>query len=248
MPNSLVLQKDKGFYRIPLLDKFKARGFITTRFYNMVFADGSDISDRRQAYRAMGVKANRVICPDQVHGDHFCFVTGAHKGRGCFKRKTAVREMDAIVTNVRRLPVGVLTADCLPILILDRRGSALALIHAGWRGIQKRIVYKTVRAMVDYQSVETSCLLAVIGPSIRSCCYEVGKEFSSFFGGFLIYNGKSIYLDLQSAAIKQLVDSGIDSGSIYDSLICTCCHNKEFFSYRKEGISAGRGMFVVEML
>ncbi len=248
MPNLLVLKKDKGFYRIPLLEKFQVRGFITTRDYNMAFEDDFGVSSRRQAYEAMEVSGHEIVCPNQVHGDGIFFTVRAQRGCGGLNRITAIDATDAFVTDARRLPMGILTADCLPIFILDKNRKAMALIHAGWRGIEKLIISKTVYAMVSRLSVKPSELLVVVGPSIRPCCYEVGEEFLQHFDNFLIWRGKKIYFDLQEAAMDQLVASGIRKDAIYDSLICTSCHNNEFFSYRKEGSGAGRSMFLVEML
>lgn len=248
MANLLLLKRKAGFYQIPVLEKLGVRAVITTRAYNMAFEDDLFPCDRRRAYSAIEMSWSRLVCPSQAHGNHVVFITPAHKGRGSRSRKTAIADTDALITNSPHLPIGILTADCLPIFIFDRDRMAAALIHAGWRGIHKGIVFKTVELMVRRCGVEPSDLIVILGPSIRSCCYEVGGEFLSYFDHFSIQRGKKIYFDLQGAAISQLSGSGVREDCIYDSLICTSCHNSEFFSYRKEGTKSGRSMFAVEIL
>ncbi|MFH1691578.1 MAG: peptidoglycan editing factor PgeF [Candidatus Omnitrophota bacterium] len=247
MANILLLKKDTHCYRIPFLENFGIKAVITTRAYNMIFEDDDGASDRFKAYKDIKMNWSDMVCSSQVHGDGVFVVTVAHKGRGSLKRKTAIEATDALVTNNRRLPLGVLTADCLPILILGPHKTVIAMIHAGWRGVKDGIISKTIRLMTDRFNVQASHLLAVMGPSIRCCCYEVGREFCDYFPDFVIQRGQRTYFDLQAAAISQLTACGIGRNMVYDSFICTSCQNAEFFSYRREGLGAGRTMFAVEM-
>lgn len=247
MANILLLKKDAHCYRIPLLENFGVEAVITTRAYNMAFEDNTNVSDRSKAYKTITMNWPDMVCPCQVHGDGIFFAKIAHKGRGILERETAIAATDALVTNSRRLPLSVLTADCLPIFIFDYNKAAMGMIHAGWRGINKGIISKTIRFMIDHLGAQPSHLLVVMGPSIRSCCYEVGREFWDYFHDFIVQRGKKTYFDLQAAAISQLAACGVGMGAIHDSFICTSCQNAEFFSYRKEGLKAGRTMFAVEM-
>jgi hypothetical protein len=86
-----------------------------------------------------------------------------------------------------------------------------------------------------------------LGPSIRSCCYEVGRDFSRHFREGLIRRAGKTYFDLAAAAIAQLRQAGLDPGRIYDSRLCTSCRSDEFFSYRREGAQTGRSMSVLEI-
>src|SRR5215510_16415864 len=85
-------------------------------------------------------------------------------------------EGDAAVTSIRGALLGVQTADCVPILIVDRDATCVAAIHAGWRGTANRIVEKTVDRLAEKYGAKPANLLAAIGPNIGVCCYEVGEE------------------------------------------------------------------------
>lgn len=91
------------------------------------------------------------------------------------------RAGDGLVTNVPGVLLGVLTADCLPVILVDPKRRTVGIFHAGWRGTLKRIVEKGVGEMHRWFGTEASDLRAVIGPGIRSCCYQVGPEVRSTF-------------------------------------------------------------------
>lgn len=88
---------------------------------------------------------------------------------------------DGMVTNVPGILLSVLTADCLPVILVDRKRRAVGVFHAGWRGTVKRIVEKGVGEMYRWFGTGPSDLKAAIGPGIRGCCYEVGPEVRSAF-------------------------------------------------------------------
>lgn len=244
----LLLKKNSGFYQIPLLEQLRLKAVITTREFNMAFQEDSALSDRCKAYRAIEMSWANIVCPSQVHGNGIFFATKAHRGRGRVDRKKAIASTDALITDCKGLPISVLTADCLPVFIFDAHTKTIALIHAGWRGIANGIIAKTITEMVRRRGLYPGGLLVILGPSIRPCCYEVGKDFLGYFNDRLTCRDHKIYFDLPGAALRQLVACGVHAGRIYDSSICTSCHNGEFFSYRREGAAAGRSMFAVEIL
>ena len=90
---------------------------------------------------------------------------------------------DALLTDQTGILLSVRTADCLPVLLLDPKHRAVAAVHAGWRGALARLVEKAVGEMRRVYSSEPESLLAVLGPSIRACCYEVGEEVAEAFQG-----------------------------------------------------------------
>jgi hypothetical protein len=92
---------------------------------------------------------------------------------------------DALLTEEAGILLSVRTADCLPVLLVDPKHRAVAAVHAGWRGALVRLVEKAVGEMRRAYGSEPQSLLAVLGPSIRACCYEVGEEVrEAFHGGF----------------------------------------------------------------
>ena len=176
---------------------------------------------------------------------------------------------DASLTTVPGLLLGVQTADCLPILLVDPKKRLVAAIHAGWRGSLARIAEKTVGQMRMRFGSEPSDILAALGPAIGGCCYEVGTELViSFTSQFADAEGwfdelrtgdepnplqwlnmmppghqpppKNVRLDLRKANRAQLLAAGLRDKSIFVSNLCTVCHADLFFSYRKEGDRSGR--------
>jgi YfiH family protein len=131
---------------------------------------------------------------------------------------------DALWSDEPGLPLLALAADCVPIAVLRMEGEpALAVIHAGWRGLSSGIVQSAVGALGG----ETA---AIVGPSIGPCCYEVGPEVSERFDADLT-GGR--HLDLWTAAERALLDAGV--GSVERLDLCTRCNHERFFSHRYSG-------------
>lgn len=176
---------------------------------------------------------------------------------------------DASLTKAPGLLLGVQTADCVPILLVDPKKRVVAAVHAGWRGTLARILEKTIGELHSNYGSKPSDLLAAMGPSIGSCCYEVGAElvtqFSSQFADAADYfdeprSGeepnplqwlnmmppghqpppKNVRLDLPKANRSQLLAAGLHGKNIFSSNLCTACHPDLFFSYRKQGPRSGR--------
>ncbi len=156
-------------------------------------------------------------------------------------RPGCVAEGDAVLSNTPGLRIGVKTADCLPILLIDERHRAVGAVHAGWRGAMARIAHKTVDAMAERWSSRPEDLHAAIGPGIGPCCFEVGPEVAVQFGE----PARRTRIDLQDAVRRQLLDAGLDSGRIYTSGLCTVCHATDFHSFRRDREKAGRMISVI---
>jgi len=135
------------------------------------------------------------------------------------------KEADGVFTDRKGLPLGVLTADCMPIVLFD--GKILSILHAGWRGLFSGIIQNGLK---NHTVKNTK---AFIFPSIKECCYQVDKSFISNLNisdRFLEKREDGIYLSLQKVAKDILVKEGVSK--IYEIPICTsCCDN--LYSYRK---------------
>ncbi len=160
---------------------------------------------------------------------------------------------DALVTRIENCALAIQTADCLPILLADPQNKISAAVHSGWKGTLARILQKTIEAMKREFGSDPAQIVVAIGPGIRSCCFEVGKEvadlFKKEFAGFLV---KPIYerpgkflVDLPKALELQLECAGIRPENSHDIVACTRCNPNEFFSYRAEGQSSGRMMAII---
>lgn len=152
-------------------------------------------------------------------------------------------EGDALVTDEVGRMIGVRTADCVPILVLDRSRQAVSAVHAGWRGTAAQIVRHAIQILRDEFSSEPDDLFLAIGPCIRQCCYEVSsdvaEQFSETHTTRTNQTGKW-NLDLAAANRSQMLAAGIRSEHIFDLEACTVCRAGEFFSYRREPHNPGR--------
>ncbi len=162
----------------------------------------------------------------QIHSD---IVRDAHG------LKDREQEGDALVTNEAGLGIGVRTADCVPILLIDSKQRAIAAVHAGWRGTASEIVRCTIRKMFGTFGSEPENIWAAIGPCIRECCYEVGPEVMARFGK----QGRG-NLDLPGTNARQMEGAGVPAEQIIDSCLCTACQLQSFYSYRREPQDPGR--------
>lgn len=244
MPEPLIFSKEQGYYQIPLFASTGLRVLFTTRRFNMSFERGG----RAQAYRALGLDGRRLVCSSQVHSDGIFLVEKKHRGRGAFSRATAVPDNDALITAAPGIPLGILTADCLAVVLWAPEERVAAFVHAGWRGTHKQIIAQTIGKMARRFRVSAAGVVAALGPSIRNCCYEVGREFLEYFPECVAERRGKIYFDIIAAAGRQMVASGVRPDRIYDSGICTCCAGSEFYSYRREGADTGRSMAIAEII
>jgi len=223
------------------------------------------LENRRRFLSALGATDLPLVTLKQFHSDvvHVFEAAPADPCRG-----------DASVTNQQALLLGVQTADCVPILLVDPRRRAVATIHAGWRGTLQRVVIKTIGKMQMEFATKPADLVAALGPAIGGCCYEVGTEVSSaYLAQFpdaaewfdelrtgdepnplqwlsMMPPGhqpppKSVRLDLRKANCAQLLAAGLSTKNIFVSDLCTACRKDLLFSYRKEGVRSGRLLSVI---
>jgi purine-nucleoside/S-methyl-5'-thioadenosine phosphorylase / adenosine deaminase len=173
--------------------------------------------NRRRLCAAVGADASRLAMNRQAHGA--TVNRAAAGGRG--------REGDGLWTDEHDLPLLKLTADCLPIALVRTNGSAaLALLHAGWRGLLEGVVAAGVSAL------GRGTLEAVVGPGIGPCCYEVGDDVRSVFGT------AEPTLDLKAVARARLQAAGV--AEVHDCGLCTSCDERRFFSHRRDHGVTGR--------
>ena len=142
--------------------------------------------------------------------------------------------VDGQATALHGVAPAALGADCLPIAIAG--GGAVAVVHAGWRGLQDGVIEAGVRALRGLANEEAE-LAAAIGPGAGPCCYEVGPDLHARFAGYA--HGRSgDNLDLKAVAAAQLRRAGV--GAVHDLGICTICAPALFFSHRRDAGVTGR--------
>jgi hypothetical protein len=158
-------------------------------------------------------------------------------------------EGDSLMTNVPRLLLVIRTADCLPVLLVDEENQAVAAVHCGWRGTEKRILEKAVRAMGEAYGSDPPKMLAALGPCIGAACYEVGPEVRTAFlkAGFPenVLCGapgreRKYLLDLRAANAWLLGELGFQKADVF-SLGPTCTHcEPRLLSYRRNSADPRR--------
>ncbi|MCB4745103.1 MAG: peptidoglycan editing factor PgeF [Sulfurovum sp.] len=206
------------------------------------------LRNRRQVERVFNTsgKLNFVIA-NQIHSDNIYVVT-KRETAGWKDQKSAVKNCDALITNQKEVMLGILTADCVPVLLYDYAHQVVAAIHAGWKGTKAKIVFKTVKKMQQTYGSNPEEIIAGIAPSIGKCCYEVGKEVAVHFCEYsnaLQQKADKYMLDLPLINRAHLIEAGLQERNIEMSGICTACDTKHFFSYRQEQKCSGRFMSLI---
>lgn len=191
-------------------------------------------------YEALGIAdPDQIVTAHQVHGNRVACV-GAEEGG------EVMPATDALITATPGVICMLRFADCMPVLFYDPVYPAVGLAHAGWRGTVKRIAAHTIEAMRRAFDTDPADLVVGLGPSIRSCCYQVGDEVidavASELGdpdGLLVekFDG-SYHFDLAAANLRQLEQAGVTRVEV--APFCTACRVDAFYSHRAEGGHTGR--------
>lgn len=191
-------------------------------------SDDPDAVQRNRAAleEALGV---RFAYARQVHGVNVARVARVPD------RRSGPDEADGVTTVLPGLAPMVLSADCLPIALAGR--GAVAMLHAGWRGLAAGVVREGVRALRELGPAEP--LVAAIGPGAGPCCYEVGEEVRAAFSGCSTPGAGERRFDLKAAARQMLALAGVTR--VYDVGLCTICSDPSlFFSHRRDRGNTGR--------
>jgi YfiH family protein len=196
---------------------------------NLGRKSGDDVGrvdeNRRIACESIGADVEKLALNYQVHSNRV--VRAAAGARGA--------HADGLWTDERDLPILAMSADCLPIVLArtSREPPAVAVLHAGWRGLLDGIAAAGVRALGG------GSLAAAIGPGIGPCCYEVGEEvaepYRARFGDEVVRDGR---LDLWTSAERALRAAGVERVERFDR--CTACEPEAFFSHRRDAGNTGR--------
>lgn len=190
-----------------------------------------------------GIDRQSLVVSNQVHGKCIRAVDKNDMGKG-FTKKNDIKDADGLMTTAAGITLVTHHADCVPVYLYEPGIHAAALLHSGWRGTLKSIVSGAVDRLSELPGFRADRLLAVIGPSIRSCCFEVEKDVYSLFrekyreaGLYAQLGGGKWSIDLQGIIKADLIKHGLDEKNIHDCEICTKCNRDLFFSYRGD---AGR--------
>lgn len=189
---------------------------------------------------------SRLVIPHQTHGTTVLTVDETFMALDEEQRQQRLEGIDAVITNVPQICIGVSTADCIPIIIYDVVHHAAAAIHAGWRGTVAHIVKKAVAALQAAYGSQPTELQAWIGPGISLKNFEVGQEVYDQFAeaGFqmerIAMKYEKWHIDLPMCNRMQLEEAGVPLQSIRQMAVCTYDQTDDYFSARRLGINSGR--------
>ncbi len=260
---------DVPFYRAPLPCAesglrhgfFSRRGGVSPPPYaslNTGPASGDDPGNlRRNIERiasAFSAPPDRLVAARQVHGAKVEAVHRDDPSRSVFNGKDPF-QADALTSDQTGIWLGILTADCLPVLFFDPVNRIIGAAHAGWRGTRQNIAARTVQAMTDRYRCRPDELWAALGPCIGPCCYVVGEEVAQAFlsespsyGPYVQRKGGERWrIDLAGINQQQLLEQGLVPEKIHTVPLCTKCREDLFFSVRAQGEPTGRQLALIGM-
>lgn len=203
---------------------------------------GNAIKNIYIAARALKLNEENLTLTYQTHTDNVVFLERNEVGLG-ITEKWDSDGVDAIVTDMEKVPLMCYSADCVPTLFYDGVRRMIGAVHGGWRGTAKNIVSKTVDIMVK-NGCDRGNIKAIIGPAIGGCCYEVSKDvgevFDEDYSDFVKRRGDEKYMvDLKEITKAQLIRSGLSAENVIQSGVCTMCENDKFFSHRAQSGKSG---------
>lgn len=234
----------KNYIRFEEFDK--KCDFVNLAFSN-INIDMASKSDKEDFCKGLNMNFENLTNNKQTHSDIVNIIKKENIGK--------IKEGDALVTNLKKTPLLVFVADCVPVAIVDTKKEAVALCHAGWRGTYSKITQKSIENMEKLYGTNPEDLVCVLGPSIGPCCYEVSKDLIEKFNTiitnrdekFYIIKESKYYLDLWKVNELILTSCGVKKENIVNLNICTSCNSDKFHSYRKHNQTTKRLGMILEV-
>ena len=202
--------------------------------------------NREALCQLLGINDERLLMPHQVHLTEVVNIDEAFLKLSADEQQQRLEGVDALMTDVSGVCIGVSTADCIPVLLYDPAHHAVCAIHAGWRGTVQRIVEVSVDRMTKAYGSEPQDMMAQIGPGISLDSFEVGDEVYEAFAkaGFemplISRHDAKWHIDLPLCNRQQLEALGVPSHQIAVASDCTFNQPETWFSARRLGIQSGR--------
>lgn len=238
-----------------LLDGFDVNAFFTTRDLPLKSGERDDLieeveNNKKLICKGFGIPLENLIIPIQTHSDNI----GIIKSDGNEKSQlpghsSPFTDIDALITNQRGIALALNFADCVPIILFDSVKRVIAVVHAGWRGTVANIGPKTVEKMVENFNSNPEDIIALIGPAIGKCCFEVKEDvlekLVQSVGNQAEEAIAGMYVDLKLINELQLLATGVKKIDLSED--CTSCQSELFFSYRKEKAKTARHSAVIKL-
>lgn len=215
----------------------------------------SDENTLKENYRniaeALNINENDIVKPYQTHTDNIYNI-----GNELGIHIEELKDVDGLITDRKHVALSLVFADCMPIYLYDCKKNIIANIHSGWKGTIKKIGQKAVLQMKNNYGCNPKDIIAILGPAIRKCHFEVETDVYNLFKKEFEYmeeweliveeleNGK---YKIDTALINKIMleETGIEEKNIIDCEICTVCNNKIMHSYRVQKEEAGRNASIM---
>jgi hypothetical protein len=209
----------------------------------------------RRVCASLGIKLENLVFSNQVHDNRIRIVTEADRGKGIL-RDSDIVGYDGLVTNRREVALVTFYADCVPVFLYDSSKEVISLVHSGWRSTVKEISREAITVMKGAYGCNPGDIEAAVGPSIGSCCYEVGedtyKEFEERLPWALEHfkqTGAGKWkVSLQGIINHTLKDCGVAGENISMSNLCTRCFDELFFSHRRDKGKTGSMAAIMQLV
>lgn len=227
----------KRVLKSSLIDDENVVAFFSTRDLPLKHGEREDLIEEVEANKklvaeGLGIMVENLVIPIQTHSDNIrCIEAKTHR---------CIESTDALITAQPNVALALNFADCVPIIFYDPTKKVIAIAHAGWRGTAAKIAVKTIKKMQNEFGCEPKNIIALIGPSIGKCCFEVGEDVLQKLLDTvneteceLVYDKiKGAGVDLKLINKFQILANGVEKIDLCED--CTCCKTELFFSYRKE--------------
>ena len=180
-------------------------------------------------FRALAIPEENILRFKQIHSDTLCIACTPEQTNTL---SSSLPQADGWILSGNNMGAAIITADCVPLFIWDETARLIGLSHCGWRGVAAELPAKTVQAL--RQQGAQGRLSAWAGPHIQACCFEVQADTAAYFPQDTSTRNGKLFVDLNHAIRRQLIQNGLEEKDIVFSPHCTCCEPEHFFSYRRD--------------
>lgn len=237
--------KQENILRFENLTQFDnlVHGF-STRFFGSLRPSHSGYQDSLKKFtHALSITPQQLVRMNQVHSNTVYVTDERDRGK-------TIPETDGLITADPQVFLGVITGDCIPLLMYDPQTKLVAAVHAGWRGLFSEIIKEAISQFVGKGSKPENIIVG-IGPCIGVCCYNIPADRAKMYlekfpewKPFVVERDGKLFFNLSGVAIHQLTSVGVMSSNIEDADYCTFDHT-DVYSYRREGKDFGEMMGII---
>ena len=205
-------------------------------FGTKTFGDGRNIDTAINFAQTYVPSFKTIVIPEQIHS-----VNVTNFSANLIDNVERVPETDGVITKDINSILTVITADCSPIIFVEKKQGIVGISHQGWRGSVKRLGQKMIKKILE-QGGKIENIIAAIGPTIGQCCYDIDDEryyefldeFEGFANKIFQRNQGRLHLNLALLNYLQLKELGLSEKNIDLFPFCTSCDKKRFFSFRRD--------------